>query len=293
MIVSMTGFGKAEGTFKKKKFSIEIRSVNNRFCEISMRYPKFLSSKDFELKEIVRKKISRGKITININSEEGNPDASEFNVDEIQIRDNYKLLTSIKKIIGSKEEINLGHILSFENILGSEQSAEVDKDEFKFICTLLNEAVDDLGKMKVKEGNSLNKDILERIKFIEKESERISKLSAGRAGVERKRILTKVESLLKDKKIIDEKRLELEVILLSEKIDITEEIIRLKSHTKYFIEYAKSDELAGRRLNFLIQEINREINTIASKSLDADVSQKASVLKEELEKIREQLQNVE
>jgi len=289
----MTGFGKAEGTFKKKKFSIEIRSVNNRFCEISMRYPKFLSSKDFELKEIVRKKISRGKITININSEEGNPDASEFNVDEIQIRDNYKLLTSIKKIIGSKEEINLGHILSFTNILGSEQSAEVDKDEFKFICSLLNEAVDDLGKMKVKEGNSLNKDILERIKFIEKESERISKLSAGRAGVERKRILTKVESLLKDKKVIDEKRLELEVILLSEKIDITEEIIRLKSHTKYFIEYAKSDELAGRRLNFLIQEINREINTIASKSLDADVSQKASVLKEELEKIREQLQNVE
>lgn len=293
MIVSMTGFGKAEGTFKKKKFSIEIRSVNNRFCEISMRYPKFLSSKDFELKEIVRKKISRGKITININSEEGNPDALEFNIDEIQIRDNYKLLTSIKKIIGSKEEINLGHILSFTNILGSEQSAEVDKDEFKFICSLLNEAVDDLGKMKVKEGNSLNKDILERIKFIEKESERISKLSAGRAGVERKRILTKVESLLKDKKIIDEKRLELEVILLSEKIDITEEIIRLKSHTKYFIEYAKSDELAGRRLNFLIQEINREINTIASKSLDADVSQKASVLKEELEKIREQLQNVE
>lgn len=293
MIVSMTGFGKAEGTFKKKKFSIEIRSVNNRFCEISMRYPKFLSSKDFELKEIVRKKISRGKITININSEEGNPDASEFNVDEIQIRDNYKLLTSIKKIIGSKEEINLGHILSFENILGSEQSAEVDKDEFKFICSLLNEAVDDLGKMKVKEGNSLNKDILERIKFIEKESERISKLSAGRAALERKRILTKVESLLKDKKVIDEKRLELEVILLSEKIDITEEIIRLKSHTKYFIEYAKSDELAGRRLNFLIQEINREINTIASKSLDADVSQKASVLKEELEKIREQLQNVE
>ncbi|MBK7253488.1 MAG: YicC family protein [Ignavibacteria bacterium] len=293
MIVSMTGFGKAEGTFKKKKFSIEIRSVNNRFCEISMRYPKFLSSKDFELKEIVRKKISRGKITININSEEGNPDALEFNIDEIQIRDNYKLLTSIKKIIGSKEEINLGHILSFTNILGSEQSAEVDKDEFKFICSLLNEAVDDLGKMKVKEGNSLNKDILERIKFIEKESERISKLSAGRAALERKRILTKVESLLKDKKIIDEKRLELEVILLSEKIDITEEIIRLKSHTKYFIEYAKSDELAGRRLNFLIQEINREINTIASKSLDADVSQKASVLKEELEKIREQLQNVE
>ena len=98
---------------------------------------------------------------------------------------------------------------------------------------------------------------------------------------------------MKDKKVIDENRLELEIILLSEKIDITEEVIRLKSHTKYFTEYAKSGELAGRRLNFLIQEINREINTIASKSLDAGISQRASVLKEELEKIREQLQNVE
>lgn len=293
MIVSMTGFGKAEGTFKKKKFSIEIRSVNNRFCEISMRYPKFLSSKDFELKEIVRKKISRGKISVNINSEEGNPDAPELNIDEVQIKDNYKLLSKIKKIIGSDEEINIGHILSFANILGSEQTGEADNDEFRFVCKLLNEAVDDLNKMRIKEGSSLNKDILERIKFIEKESDKISKLSAGRAGSERKRILSKVESLLKDKKVIDENRLELEVILLSEKIDITEEIIRLKSHTKYFTEYAKSEELAGRRLNFLIQEINREINTIASKSLDAVVSQKASVLKEELEKIREQLQNVE
>ncbi len=293
MIVSMTGFGKAEGTFRKKKFSIEMRSVNNRFCEISFRYPKYLSNKDYELKEIVRKKISRGKINININSYEGDADSPEINIDENLIRSNFKLLAKIREVIGSSEEIKLEHIMGFSNLLESEQSAEVEDDEFRFICKLLNEAVDDLNKMKVKEGNSLNKDILGRIKFIEKESESISRLSSVRAGAERKRILSKVESLMKDKKVIDENRLELEIILLSEKIDITEEVIRLKSHTKYFTEYAKSGELAGRRLNFLIQEINREINTIASKSLDAGISQRASVLKEELEKIREQLQNVE
>lgn len=293
MIVSMTGFGKAEGTFRKKKFSIEMRSVNNRFCEISFRYPKYLSNKDYELKEIVRKKISRGKINININSYEGDADSPEINIDENLIRSNFKLLAKIREVIGSSEEIKLEHIMGFSNLLESEQSAEVEDDEFRFICKLLNEAVDDLNKMKVKEGNSLNKDILGRIKFIEKESESISRLSSVRSGAERKRILTKVESLMKDKKVIDENRLELEIILLSEKIDITEEVIRLKSHTKYFTEYAKSGELAGRRLNFLIQEINREINTIASKSLDAGISQRASVLKEELEKIREQLQNVE
>ncbi len=104
---------------------------------------------------------------------------------------------------------------------------------------------------------------------------------------------TGLRVILSDKKILDENRLELEVILLADRIDITEEVIRLKSHNKYFIEYAKSDEMAGRRLNFLIQEINREINTIASKSLDAEISQRATVMKEELEKIREQLQNVE
>ncbi len=293
MIVSMTGFGKAEGAFRKKKFSVEVRSVNNRFCEISFKYPRYLSGKDFELKEIVRKKISRGKININLTSEDSDNSVAGIKIDENTIREYYSLLKNIKKTIGSDEEIKLQHLLNFSSVFTADSAEEIDEEEFNFICSLINKALDDLSKMKIKEGNSLKTDILGRIKFIEKESALISGISKKRLETERKRMLSKVESIISDKKVIDENRLELEIVLLSEKIDITEEVIRLKSHTKYFTEYAKSGELAGRRLNFLIQEINREINTIASKSMDADISQRASVLKEELEKIREQLQNVE
>ncbi|MEO8666618.1 MAG: YicC/YloC family endoribonuclease [Ignavibacteria bacterium] len=293
MIVSMTGFGKASGTFEKKNYNIEIRSVNNRFCEISFKYPRYISSKDFELKEIVRKKISRGKVNINLIIDSDNEGLVDLSVDENLIKEYYRLLKNVKDVIHSKEEIKIEHILNFKDLFVTEPSGEIKDDEFEFISKLLNKALDDLIKMKIKEGDSLKKDILERIKFIDKESAVITKLSKDRLKIERERLLGRVESLLSDKKIIDENRLELEVIFLADKIDITEEVIRLKSHTKYFLEYSKSDELAGRRLNFLIQEINREINTIASKSLDAVISQKAAAMKEELEKIREQLQNVE
>lgn len=293
MIVSMTGFGKSEGTFEKKKYSIEIRSVNSRFCEISFKYPRYLAGKDFELKEIVRKKITRGKLNISLNIEGETITIPGLNIDEEQIREYYLLLKKINGVINSDSEIKLEHILSFSNLFTGDVNDDVNEQEFRFICGLLNNALDDLIKMKIKEGNSLKKDILDRIKFIDKESSSIAKISRQKLSSERKRISEKVGSIVSDKRILDENRLELEIILLSEKIDITEEVIRLKSHTKYFYEYAKSVELAGRRLNFLIQEINREINTIASKSLDAGISQRASVLKEELEKIREQLQNVE
>ncbi len=293
MIVSMTGFGRAEGTYEKKKYSIEIRSVNNRFCEIAFKYPRNLASKDFELKEIVRKKISRGKININLSADSENEGPANLNADVNLIKDYYLLLKKVNEIIGSKEEIRIEHLLNFTDLFTTDASDEIGEKEFEFISKLLNKAIDDLISMKNKEGDSLKKDILERIKFIDKESTVISKMSKDRIETERERLLKKVELLLTDKKILNENRLELEVILLAEKIEITEEIIRLKSHTKYFTEYSKSPELAGRRLNFLVQEINREINTIASKSLDAEISQRAAVMKEELEKVREQLQNVE
>lgn len=293
MIVSMTGYGKAEGVFEKKKYSIEIRSVNNRFCEISFKYPKLLASKDFELKEIVRNKISRGKITVSVNVDDESESLSDLNVDEKLIREYFELLKKVNKVIGSEETVKIEHILNFSNLFLKDSLNEVKENEFKFISGLLNSALDDLIKMKTKEGNILMKDISDRIKFIDKETVSISKTSKSRLKTEKDRLKKRLNSVLTDKKIMNENRLEQELVLFAERIDITEELIRLRSHNKYFNDYAKSGELAGRRLNFLIQEINREINTIAAKSLDAGISQKTTVMKEELEKIREQLQNVE
>lgn len=293
MIVSMTGYGKAEGQYVDKNYSIEIRSVNNKFCEISFKYPKYLYTKDFELKDTVRKKISRGKLSIYVNVGTDKNEDNIFKVDKENVKIYYNVLKDIRKTIGSKEKIKLEHILTFSEFIAKDVSNEIDEEEFKFIIGLLNNALDDLMNMKIKEGESLQHDIISRVKMIEQESYIIEKISLDNIKEERDKLFAKVELLLGDKKLIDENRIEQEVVLLAEKLDISEECVRLRSHTKYFEEYAASKELAGRRLNFLTQEINREINTMASKSLNAEISQRVSALKEELEKIREQLQNIE
>lgn len=289
----MTGFGKAEAKLGTSVYSVEIRSVNNRFLELFFKYPKYLSSKDFELKEIVKKKISRGKVNIllNINAENENDPHLKFN-DEAVIN-YFQFLKNLKKTLGLKEKIKLEHILHFTDIMGLEEEYTLQEDEFKFITQLLNKALDDIISMKRKEGDFIKNDFFKRLEFIEQESEEIKRLSKQNIDEEKEKILKKVLSVLNDNTLISEKRLEMEIVLLADKLDITEECTRLESHIKYFREYSDSEELAGRRLNFLLQEMNREINTMGSKSLDAAISQKISVLKEELEKIREQLQNVE
>lgn len=293
MIVSMTGYGKAEGQYGDRNYTIEIRSVNNKFCEITFKYPKFLYTKDFELKDTVRKKVSRGKLSIYISVGTDKNDENDFKVDKENVKTYFNVLKDIRKTIGSKEKIKLEHILTFSEFIAKDVTNELTDEEFKFILDLLNKGIDDLISMKIKEGESLQDDIMSRVKLIETESAIIEKISLENIKEERDKLFSKVELLLGDKKLVDESRVEQEVVLLAEKLDISEECVRLRSHTKYFEEYASSKELAGRRLNFLTQEINREINTMASKSLNAEISQRVSALKEELEKIREQLQNIE
>lgn len=291
MIISMTGFGRAEGEFQNKKYTIELKSLNNRYCEISIKLPKNLLSKEFELKDIIRSKISRGKIYLNINTNEEQIKANTINPEVV--KSYYNSLKSIKKAIGSKEKIKLEHLLSFSDAFSGEDIGELNQDEYEFIKELINKALIDLMKMKKDEGNYLFTDIEKRIDVIEKESTKILEYGRERVSKERERINSMLREILTDKTLINENRVEMEVVLFAEKLDITEECTRLNSHINYFKNFMSSKENAGRRLNFLLQEMNREINTIASKSSDAVISQTASVLKEELEKVREQIQNVE
>ena len=293
MIISMTGFGKSEGSYKGRKYYVEIRSVNNRYSDLSLRYPRQFASYDFELKEIVKKKISRGKISVNITAESQETAIGNLNLDSVLIKKYAEELNKINSLIGSDEKVRLEHILRLAEMSSPEVSTESDESEKIFLFKLVDKAVEDLNNMKKKEGDALKKDIIERINFIKKDSEIITKLSSSKTSVLRKKLKDKINNLLSDNKLIDESRLETEIILYAERIDITEELIRLKSHIKYFTDNIKSSELSGRRLNFLTQEINREVNTISSKSMDAEISQRGAVMKEELEKIREQLQNVE
>jgi uncharacterized protein (TIGR00255 family) len=293
MIISMTGFGKSEGIFENRHFTIEVRSVNSRFCEISLKSPKNLTPKDHELKDIVRKKLTRGKIFVLITQNNTGDNKLNLSVNKEIVKEYYNILKNIKKTIGSKEKIKIDHLLHFSEVLSAEQSEEIGDDEYQFICDLLREALEDISVMKLKEGDFLKNDIFERLDIFEKEIDIIFETGKSKLPLVRNKVMEKINQFLEDKSILDEKRLELETIILLEKLDITEECVRLKSHLKYFRDCANSDEYAGRRLNFLIQEFNREINTIASKASDAEISQMASYLKEEIEKIREQIQNIE
>ncbi len=293
MIISMTGYGKAEGYFKNRKYIVEIKSLNSKFIEIFLKAPKFLLEKELDIREIIREKISRGKIYINITLEDEIDNLYLQEINSKILKSYLKFLNSIKKSIRSEEKITIDHILKLHESILKDELIKINKKEFDFVKSLIGKAIKDLVLMKEKEGQFLKNDIQKRIKIIAKELEKISFYSKGRIQKEKEKINQNIRNILNDQRLINENRIELEVALLAEKLDITEEIIRFKSHIKYFLDYVNSKEYSGRRLNFLLQEMNREINTISSKSMNATISQIAIVIKEELEKIREQIQNIE
>lgn len=294
MLISMTGFGKAEELRNGLRYTVEVKTVNSRFLESGLKCPKHIYTKEYEIKEIIKQRISRGKISIliNIDSSESKG-VSDVMLDDENLKSQIEILRKIRKKAGSKEKIKLEHILTLSDYFIKENDSAVDEEEFQFLITLINKAIDDLIEMKKNEGAHLEKDILERVDAIDSESKIIAGLGKDRISEEKRLFNEKFNFYLNDRSVIDEKRLEFELTLITEKMDITEECVRLDSHLKFFRDSVNSSENVGRRLNFLLQEMNREINTIASKASDAVISQKVSLLKEELEKIREQIQNVE
>jgi len=292
MIISMTGFGKSAKAVKKLNVTIELRSINSKYLEVSARLPLIFSDKEQDLKELIGQKISRGKVTVLLNIEKSSGSSGALQIQPEVIKDYYKLLSQVKKATGIKEEIRIDHILAFSEIFKPQESGDLQErwDEVKKIFIA---ALNDLCKMKKSEGKTLEKDIMSRIAQILKNLEKASAISQKNIGETKKRLLDRVNNLINGTVQIDQTRLEYEITMISDKMDITEEVVRAKSHIEYFRNNVKQNELSGRRLNFLVQEINREINTIASKSSNSSISQFVVEMKEELEKVKEQLQNVE
>jgi len=293
MIISMTGFGTASGTINKSEVKVELRSINSKYLEVYARMPMIFSDKEQEIKEIISKKITRGKVSVNISIDKSKENNIAFQVQPEIVKDCYNLLKQIKKEAGIKEEIRIEHILHFSEIFKPEENNGLEEywNDIKKVVAL---AVNDLYNMKLKEGKTLEKDIIGRVNEIEKRIKKVDKISFKSIKDTKNRMLDRVNQLVENAGIEAEKnRIEYELIMISDRMDITEEIIRAKSHISYFINNAKEKELSGRRLNFLVQEINREINTIASKSNNSSISQLVVEMKEDLEKVKEQLQNIE
>jgi uncharacterized protein (TIGR00255 family) len=289
----MTGYGLAESSKRGMTVSVEIRSVNSRYLDVTTRLPRSLSRREKDVKEIIRTFLNRGSLNVTVKLEKESNGETPLKVNATAAKSYYKLLNQLRKTLKVREQVKLEHLLSFSEIFEPLISEEADKKEWELVDETIRKALKQLNTMRANEGKELARDFEKRIVWIDGTLNEIERLSVNRIPEERKRLQERIAQILEDKAIIDQNRLELEIALLADKLDITEECVRFRTHNKFFIDAIKKEDTPGRKLSFLIQEMNREANTIGSKSNDAEIAHHVVKIKEELERIREQLQNIE
>lgn len=293
MIRSMTGFGKAERITEGATITVEIRSLNSRFLDLTYRAPRIFLHKENELKEYIKKRIDRGKITLNVLVRSGNAGLADFRIDHDVVRQHTDMLRQAAAAAGLSEEIRLEHLLRFEDIFVSVDGTEEHEALWKEIVRVIDLAIADLNDMREREGAELGLDLKERIGLVESKLVLIESISKSAVQEEMKRLEERLAKLLA-RTNIDPQRLDTEIAILADKVDVTEELVRFRSHNKMFRDLTEGPSAQiGRKLNFIIQEMGREANTIGSKASQPEVIHAVVAIKEELEKLREQVQNVE
>lgn len=292
MVRSMTGFGKATCQYRGGTVSIELSSVNHRYLDSSLRFPSEWTSLEPVLREAIKEGVSRGKINITISRKRAGGDAQSIRLDREVAEQYIQVSRELGELLGSDEPISLQALAGFENIISyddQEEDLEAAKD---MLLELLGGALANLNAMRATEGESLSRDLMNRVGLIRDSvaaiEERLPVLNEFFA----ERLRARIEEIGHDVSMTEE-RIAIEVALMAEKGDVTEEIVRLKSHLDHAEELMASSEAVGRKLNFLSQEIQREINTLGSKVRDTDVIRQVLEMKSELERIREQVQNIE
>ena len=293
MIISMTGFGRGEATENGITATVEIKSLNSRYLDLSIRLPQRLQDKELILKELVQKTISRGKLNINVHVTESDSGEPHIKVDEVKVKAYARILREVQEAAGIEGGLYVRNITGFGDVfITQEDDEEILAEKWAVALKALNSAVENLIAMRTQEGNQLKNDLIERIENIEANLKDIEKVTNGRVEEIRNKLRERIQQLFDDENF-DKERLETEVAVIADKMDITEEIVRMRAHLKFFIEAIEQAEPAGRRLNFLTQEMNRELNTIGSKANDSEIAHHVVRSKETLEQIREQVQNVE
>ncbi len=292
MLSSMTGYGRGTEEIEGEKAMVEIKSVNNRFLDLQLKLPRSLNILEDRIKELLRRNISRGKIYYLLTWAGTDELFSTLKLNEEAVGAYYQLLEKLKEKFKFKEEVGLNHLLGFPDLLQKEaQEPDVDRI-WPTVEKATVAALSALKEMREKEGERLGEDILKRMEELQGLEEWVESQAPKVVGKRREDLRVKIEDL-ELKGNIAEERLAQEVVIFAERTDITEECVRLKSHIQQFVSISQKGGVAGRKLTFLQQEMNREVNTIGAKALDASISQKVVEMKEELEKVREQLQNVE
>lgn len=287
----MTGFGKATLELENKKVSIEIKSLNSKQLDINTRIPNLYKEMDLVLRNEIKNKLERGKVELSIFIESvGNE--KETKINKPIVESYHKQLTELSKDLGISitHEPLLQTILKLPDALKVEYQ-EFNEEEWKLIFDGFLTAINGLIDFRMQEGEALQQDIFTRIGIIEKLLEEVTPFEGGRIETVKARINDNLKDFI-EKQNVDKNRFEQEIIYYLEKLDITEEKVRLSNHCKYFIETATNDQSIGKKLGFIAQEIGREINTLGSKANDSNIQKLVIQMKDELEKIKEQLLNV-
>lgn len=294
MIRSMTGYGRSEKIGEQLRAKVEIKSVNHRYSDVTVKMPRHLSFMEEVVKGEVKKNLTRGKVEVYISVEYINATVNVIKVDYVLAENYKKSLEELCDRLCMDEEIKLGNIIGLPEIVRVEKEGLDEDETASFIIDVLSLAVNEILKMKINEGLHLQQNILECLSEIEGHLKNVTSVSKELPDVYKRKLKNRIDQLLSDEKIsIDPERLALEVALLADKSDINEEIIRLESHIRQFHSILKKEDYVGRKLDFLVQEMNREMNTIGSKSNEINILNDVVEMKSQLEKIREQIQNVE
>ena len=292
MVRSMTGFGKATCEYGGGTISLELSSVNHRYLDSSIRLPGEWSSLDPLIREALKERLSRGKINVSISRKRAGGDAQKIRLDREVAEQYIQVSKELSGLLDSEEPLSLQTLAQFENVFSYEEDEENLDDAKEMLLKLLGDAVSHLDAMRQTEGGSLGRDLVHRIGLIRGSVEAIEGRLPELNELFAKRLRARIEELGQDT-ALSEERIVIEVAVMAERGDVTEEIVRLKSHLDHAEELLGSTEPVGRQLNFLCQEVQREINTLGSKVRDTDVIRQVLLMKSELERIREQIQNIE
>lgn len=288
----MTGYGREQQIVDQHEITVEIKSVNHRYYELSARVPRVYGYIEEKLKSFIKGSISRGKIEVNVTINNLNGKEANINVDKLMAAGYINALKAANEELHMTDDITLSTLIKFSDIFNVQKVAEDEEKIWEDVCSVANEALVKFIDMRQTEGEHLKKDLIVKIHNNEEILEIIEKTAPLTAENYRNRLYAKLKEVLEDTNI-DEQRILTEAAIFAEKIAIDEEIVRLKSHMKQFRELLETDEPVGRKLDFLVQEINREINTIGSKAQNLDITKCVVNMKSEVEKIREQIQNIE
>ncbi|SER62788.1 YicC/YloC family endoribonuclease [Salipaludibacillus aurantiacus] len=293
MIKSMTGYGRSAKENGNFKVTVEMKAVNHRFCEINIRMPRQLLFLEDRLKKAISRYVKRGKVDVFLNLQGESIVKRSLSIDWDLFHQYHHLYEQMVENTVASEAFPIDRLLLHEEVVSVKESDEVSKELEEMVKTSVDEAVSQLIKMRQSEGRELLEDLSHRLQKLSDYLEQLRTFAPQVQELYRERLLKKVESFMEGNTEIDESRILTEVSVYADKSDVEEELTRIDSHLKQFSSILNDGEVVGRKLDFLVQELNREINTIGSKANHLDVSQIVVNLKADLEKIREQVQNVE